>query len=146
MYIKILFFIRKNIYMHLLKCFPFNFRYCSDIVLYCLPLLCSGWKWPFHAPHSYSFLEKALLSPVTAHTQLSVLAVVASVSSRELLAHRQSLVSHDFLFFSYFNNARAIFLNFIFFKATGSWNRLLEIVKWCAPYTFPLSSVPGCSI
>ncbi|KAI4553613.1 hypothetical protein MJT46_015793 [Ovis ammon polii x Ovis aries] len=66
-------------------------EYYSDIILYCLPLLCSGWKWPFHAPHSYSFLEKALLSPVIARTQLSVLAVVASVSSRELLAHRQSL-------------------------------------------------------
>lgn len=71
---------------------PGSLRYYSDIILYCLPLLCSGWKWPFHAPHSYSFLEKALLSPVIARTQLSVLAVVASVSSRELLAHRQSLV------------------------------------------------------
>ena len=37
MYIKVSFFIKKNIYMYLLKCFPFNFKY-SEIILHCLPL------------------------------------------------------------------------------------------------------------
>ena len=33
MYIKVSFFIKKNIYMYLLKCFPFNFKYSENEIL-----------------------------------------------------------------------------------------------------------------
>lgn len=63
--------------------------------------LCSGWKWLFHAPHSYSFLKKLLLFPHHhTHTKLSVLVVVGLFVILKALSTCQSLVSHGFLFFS----------------------------------------------